>query len=275
MGMLDLSTFSLVEVYLRLPPSPLKEVLVATADVLEVPFLYGFEFRTSVDLSTLPNPTKKDGKHVVVLQEAFYLEGREIWQFSLGRLDFKGINFNDTKKTLEQQWQLGDGRVQFVSLNRGFFIVKLKSQDDKNKIFEAESWMVDQQKLSLMEWYPSFDADRRRTSHATVWVKFPGLPMEFLIGKTLLGMAKSVGTPIVVDKRTLAHEYGYFASVLIDINFAEHDMDSIHVSVGGLDFWKSIDIPKKPKFCSKCNIVGHADSEYKHKHKNNNNSGQL
>ncbi|XP_026445205.1 uncharacterized protein LOC113345744 [Papaver somniferum] len=82
-------------------------------------------------------------------------------------------------------------------------------------------------------------------------------------------MAKALGTPIVVDKRTLAHEYGYYASVLIDINFAEHDSDSIHVTVGGLDFWQKIDIPKKPKFCAKCKIIGHYEADCRKKTKNN------
>ncbi|XP_026443139.1 uncharacterized protein LOC113343021 [Papaver somniferum] len=189
--------------------------------------------KTSVDLSSLPNPTLKDGKPSIEIPNELYLEGCALWKFSLiGRLDFKELNFSDVKKNLELQWQLGEGRVHFVPLNRGFFIIKLLSQEDKVMILQAEQWVVAQQKLTLMEWFPSFDADKQRSSRSTVWVKFPGLPMEFWIEKTLLAMGKTLGSPIVVDKRTLAHEYGHFASVLIDIDFAELKSDDINVTVG-------------------------------------------
>ncbi|XP_026448238.1 uncharacterized protein LOC113348610 [Papaver somniferum] len=189
--------------------------------------------KTSVDLSSLPNPTLKDGKPSIEIPNELYLEGCALWKFSLiGRLDFKELNFSDVKKNLELQWQMGEGRVRFVPLNRGFFIIKLLSQEDKVKILQAEQWVVAQQKLNLMEWFPSFDADKQRSSRSTAWVKFPGLPMEFWIEKTLLAMGKTLGSPIVVDKRTLAHEYGHFASVLIDIDFAELKSDDINVTVG-------------------------------------------
>ncbi|XP_026383954.1 uncharacterized protein LOC113279474 [Papaver somniferum] len=131
-------------------------------------------------------------------------------------------------------------------------------------ILEAEKWIVAQQTLTLVEWYPSFDPDKQRSSRATCWVKFPGLPMEFWIEKTLLAL----GNPVVVDKRTLEHEYGHFTSVLIDIHFAELDTDGIHVTVGGMEFWQNFEILKKPKFCSKCAILGHSDSECRKKKKN-------
>ncbi|XP_026410373.1 uncharacterized protein LOC113305567 [Papaver somniferum] len=218
---------------------------------------------TFIDLSKLPNPTVKEGKTAVVIPDDFYNEGCKLWRFSfIGRLDLKGINFQDVKNSFEQQWKLGQGRVQFVPMNRGFIIIKLHSQEDKDKLLNVEAWLFDQQKLNLMEWFPGFDAYKHNTSHATVWVKFPGLHVEFWIFlKTLLSIGKTLGTLIVVDKRTLAHEYGHFASVLVDINFVELNTNAIHVTVGGLDFWQKFEIQKKPKFCSKCKMIGHTDSE--------------
>ncbi|XP_026459744.1 uncharacterized protein LOC113360450 [Papaver somniferum] len=230
---------------------------------------------TTFDLSKLSNPTVKEGKPAVVIPDDFYNEGCELWKFSLiGRLDLKGITFQDVKNSFEQQWQLEQGRVQFVPMNRGFFIIKLQSHKDKDKLLNVEAWSFYQLKLNLMEWFPGFDADKHKNSHATVWVKFPSFPMEFWIEKTLLALGKTLGTPIVVDQRTLAHEYGHFASVLIDINFAELNTDVIHVTVGGLDFWKNFEIQKKPKLCCKCKLIGHSDSECRKKTKNNANNLQ-
>ncbi|XP_026443009.1 uncharacterized protein LOC113342809, partial [Papaver somniferum] len=182
---------------------------------------------TSVDLNMLPKHIVKDGKPALVIPRVLFFEGCEIWKYSLiGRLDFKDLDFTDVKKNLLLQWGLDDGRVQFGPMNRGFFIIKLWTQDDKEKIFrEDKNWLVAQQSLKLQEWYPSFNADKQVTSHSTVWVKFPGLPVELWMEKTVLSLGQTLGTPIIVDKRTLNHEYGYFASVLVDIDFAELDSE--------------------------------------------------
>ncbi|XP_026443170.1 uncharacterized protein LOC113343063 [Papaver somniferum] len=212
-----------------------------------------------VDIPNQPNLSEVNKKK----------EGCDIWKFSLiGRLDFKGINFQDVKNSFEQQWQLGQGRVQFIPMNRGFYIIKLQSMEDRDRILNVEAWMFEQQKLNLMEWFHGFDAEKHNTSHATVWVKFPGLPVEYWIEKNLLAFGKSLGTPVVVYKGTLDHEYGYYASVLIDINFAELDTDGIHIMVGGRDFWQPIEIQKRPKFRTKCKIIGHVDSKCRKNHKN-------
>ncbi|XP_026378382.1 uncharacterized protein LOC113272799 [Papaver somniferum] len=181
---------------------------------------------TKVDLCSLPNPSTNEGKPAVEIPQEYFMEGCDIWSFSLiGRIDFKGTNFNTVKNSLEQQWDLGQGGVQFVPLN----------------------------------------LDKQSTSRATVWVRFPGLPMELWVEKTLLAIGKSLGNPVMVDERTLNHEYGHFASVLIEIDFAKHNTDAVHVKVGDRDFWKAIEIPKQPKFCSTCGIIGHLDGNCRKK----------
>ncbi|XP_026433625.1 uncharacterized protein LOC113331056 [Papaver somniferum] len=222
---------------------------------------------TSVDLNSLPNPTTKDGKPAVEIPQDLFVEGYEIWRFSfIGRIEFKGYDFNYVKDSLEQQWKLGQGRVQFVHLNRGFFIIKLLSQEYKDRVFYEDGWMVDNHQLRLIEWYPGFDAEKQSTSRATVWARFPGFPIELWVEKSLLAMGKSLGNPIVVDSKTLNHEYGHFAAVLTDIDFSEHEAtDAIHVTAGGRDLWQVIDIPKHPKFCSQCKIIGHMDVDCRKK----------
>ncbi|XP_026399080.1 uncharacterized protein LOC113294925 [Papaver somniferum] len=112
-----------------------------------------------------------------------------------------------------------------------------------------------------MDWYPGFDPERQKTSHANVWVHFPGLHAELWMEKNLLSMGKVLGNPIVVDQRTLTLEFENFTSVLVDIYFAKHIPDRIRLTAGGRTFWQNLDIPKPPKFCLKCCIIGHTDKE--------------
>ncbi|XP_026400451.1 uncharacterized protein LOC113296359 [Papaver somniferum] len=103
-------------------------------------------------------------------------------------------------------------------------------------------------------------------SHSTIWVKFSGLQVEMWVEKTLLALGKSFGTPIVVDKRTLNHEYGHYASVLIDIDFAKLNTNYVYVEAGGRNFLQPFEILKRPKYRFKCKIVCHLDLECRKKH---------
>lgn len=58
-------------------------------------------------------------------------------------------------------------------------------------------------------------------------------------------------------------EYGYFASVLIDIDFSKHIPERILLKANGREFWQYMEIHKHPKFCSKCSIIGHGDEDHK------------
>ncbi|KAF5183644.1 hypothetical protein FRX31_026769, partial [Thalictrum thalictroides] len=58
-------------------------------------------------------------------------------------------------------------------------------------------------------------------------------------------------------------EYGYYASVLVDIDLAQAIPDQILVEVEGqgLEFWQEIQLGKTPKFCNHCKVVGHLVSD--------------
>ncbi|XP_026442509.1 uncharacterized protein LOC113342066 [Papaver somniferum] len=87
-------------------------------------------------------------------------------------------------------------------------------------------------------------------------------------------MGKVLGTPIVVDQRTLNLEYGNFASVLVDVDFAKHIPSRIKITAGGRTFWQYLEIPRAPKFCMKCCIIGHNDDECRRQTKSDDNSSK-
>ncbi|XP_026420044.1 uncharacterized protein LOC113316025 [Papaver somniferum] len=149
-------------------------------------------------------------------------------------------------------------------MSKGFFIVRLTTESDKEMIFGSK-WIVNQRQLRIIDWYPGFNQEKQRTSHAATWVRFPGLHMELWTELSLLAMRKALETPIVVYQRTLDLEYGHFAVVLVDIDYAKHIPERIRLSAGGRKFCQYIHIPLYPKLCSMCNIIGHVDDECKRK----------
>lgn len=121
------------------------------------------------------------------------------------------------------------------------------------------------QVLQVRDWEPKFKPENQRTSLAKVWIKFPGISLEYWTEDNLLAMAKAFGKPIQVDNNTPSMEYGFFTSVLVEIDFAKKISDRVWVGDDEDDsekgFWQLIEIPKAPKFCTHCKIVGHLVSE--------------
>ncbi|XP_026420110.1 uncharacterized protein LOC113316099 [Papaver somniferum] len=225
---------------------------------------------TTIDIGSLPNPIFHDNKPSMELPLEFFQEGCAIWNHSLiGRLHLKAKSFDVVTKSLEDQWNLGPGKVKFTPMNKGFFIIKFSSEEDKVKIRDGKTWKINQQELRLQDWFPWFDPDKESSSHATVWVNFPGLYVELWTEKILLSLGKNLGNPIMVDKKTLNRDYGCYATVLVDIDFVKTVPDSIHVTVGGRSFEQFVELQKIPKFFSHCKIFGHVESDCRQKTKKN------
>ncbi|XP_026378635.1 uncharacterized protein LOC113273081 [Papaver somniferum] len=110
-----------------------------------------------------------------------------------------------------------------------------------------------------MNFYPNFDLEKQTTSHATVWVSFPGLYIELWTKKILLSIAKILGKPIAIDQKTLDHDVGNYAAVLIDIDFAKEIPKRIYQTTNGKKFWQYIEIQdlENIKFCTHCKFMGH------------------
>ncbi|XP_026433583.1 uncharacterized protein LOC113331020 [Papaver somniferum] len=215
---------------------------------------------TYSDLLSLPEASLYIEKPTLGLPIELTQEGSDIFQFSLtGRLNFKGLKLNDAKKSLEEQWGFSDGRCKLVPMTKGFFIIKLTSAEDKERVWHGDSWKVQKQTLRVMNFYPNFDPERQNTSHATFWVSFPGLCIELWTKKILLSIAIILGKPIVIDQKTLDHDVGNYVVMLIDIDFAKVVPKTIRLKANEREFWKYVEIQdvENTKFCTHYKIMGH------------------
>lgn len=89
-------------------------------------------------------------------------------------------------------------------------------------------------------------------------MQFPKLGQQYRDNEALMTIGKGLGTPIGVDKKTLARDFGYFANVFIDINLSKHVPARINVNEeNGNQFSQEVYIPKMPQFCNHCKSVGH------------------
>ncbi|XP_026434745.1 uncharacterized protein LOC113332413 [Papaver somniferum] len=94
-----------------------------------------------------------------------------------------------------------------------------------------------------------------------VWIHFPGMGLEFWNEEILFKICKELGTPVKVDNATINCEVGYYANVLVEVDFSKSIPNKIWIGTKYGGFFQDILIPDCPKFCSTCKIIGHLVSE--------------
>lgn len=213
--------------------------------------------REVIDVEALPSPVMNGDIPTVTLPKKVVDRGRQYCQFSLiGRLDFRKLSIVRARTIAKELWS-PSGDWKMIPLGNGFFMLKLDSKDEFVKIWSTV-WNFDNQMLRFIKWVPGFDPDKQRTSKTLLWVKFPKLGQEYWDYEILMTLAKGLGMPVGVDQRTLDREYGYFASVLVDIDLAKHVPDRVNVKEeDGTEFTQTVEIPKLPAYCNHCKMVGH------------------
>ncbi|KAF6163833.1 hypothetical protein GIB67_016173 [Kingdonia uniflora] len=90
-----------------------------------------------------------------------------------------------------------------------------------------------------------------------IWYKFLGLPSELWSQKIAMSLGKTLGTPIHLDRSIINHDYGYHASVLVDIDLSNPIPNHVFIDVEGKLINQEILLFRVPKFCNHCKNVGH------------------
>ncbi|XP_026451497.1 uncharacterized protein LOC113351778 [Papaver somniferum] len=218
---------------------------------------------------------KKNSQAVpsIELPDDLFEERLNPWRFSLiGRLNLQQIKFVDAAIILRLQWKL-KGECKLIPLGRGFFTIKLDNATDRQYIKEGK-WKVTNQILQVRNWISNFRPENQRTSRSMVWVRFPGLGLEFWTEKILLKICKEFGNPVKLDAATEKCEVGYYANVLVEVDFAKSIPNKIWIGTKYGGFFQSISIPDCPKFCSTCKILGHLITECRVEKSKNQSAGE-
>lgn len=151
-----------------------------------------------------------------------------------------------------------------MPLGKGYFMIRFSCEDDLVKIWSGGPWKFENQLLRLTKWEPDFDPDIQRISHAIVWVKFPKLKQQYWDYEILMSMGRCLGYPIGIDKPTTERDFGFYVSVLVDLDLSKHIPNQILVEVpNGVDFLQDVEFSKLPKFCAHCKCLGHLMNECK------------
>ncbi|XP_031116795.1 uncharacterized protein LOC116020462 [Ipomoea triloba] len=112
-------------------------------------------------------------------------------------------------------------RIELVTIDNGYFLVKFYSMDDYEFAKYGGPWMVLDHYLIVKEWVPNFDPFTEKTEKVIVWIRFPCLPAEYFDQKFLMRVGGKIGRPINIDMATSLVSRASFARVCVEVDITK------------------------------------------------------
>lgn len=203
-------------------------------------------------------PEVVDGYLVVKLDKIEVGKEEKKWRnalivYVLGHMP----GYNYMRRYVGQIWSNVSSPDLFYH-DKGYYVVKFKSEEDMNEIFYTGPYSMNNRPLILKKWCPNFDFSAEFLTEVPLWVKFPRLPVSCWSGDSLSRIANALGVPLFADEYATNQSRISFARMVIEVNVTKPIPESIAVmDPSGQVFHQPVLFDWKPKYCEKCLTVGH------------------
>ncbi|XP_042484404.1 uncharacterized protein LOC122064704 [Macadamia integrifolia] len=166
-------------------------------------------------------PSQVGGKRRVVISQRDYESKRQNFRFALiGRVNFHLISLDALRREAREKWNLSQG-VLMHPLGKGYVIFQFQCEGDKAAMWQRSPLRVGDQVIQFQHWKPDFNIHEKQFFTKLVWIRFPDLSLEYWHENVLLSIAKAVGRPVALDRRTRQGLLSYFARVLVEIDISD------------------------------------------------------
>jgi hypothetical protein len=164
----------------------------------------------------------------------------------------KSIGYFVMMDRLKAVWKPSGG-MEIVDIGHGFFMVKFDVREDREKVIGERPWMIFDHYLAVSSWTPDFDPAQDNIDRTSVWIRIPGLGMEYYDESVLLALGAAVGKPVKVDIRTIDASRGKFARICIEIDLSLPVVGQIWFR----DRWFHVEYEGLHLLCKNCGKYGH------------------
>lgn len=82
-------------------------------------------------------------------------------------------------------------------------------------------WKLFDNYVVPQHWRPDFIPMAAKIKKMAVWVRLPGLPVEYFMDNIIKLILQRVGTPLKLDKNMAGAKRGHFAHVAVEIDLAK------------------------------------------------------
>jgi hypothetical protein len=120
-----------------------------------------------------------------------------------------------------------------------------------------KNWRIDSTPVVLKMWTPLFDARRERFDIALLWVRLPGLPMDFWSPSIFKNIGYALGVFLEADASYENSRDMTMARILVSLDVREGLAEEMEISHGGRSHIQSLDYDGVSFRCRRCHAYGH------------------
>ncbi|XP_062114224.1 uncharacterized protein LOC133825275 [Humulus lupulus] len=152
------------------------------------------------------------------------------------------------------------GIERITRLNAGYTLVKFRDEATKDLVLEAGVLHFDRKPVIVKPWSADLDT-LRSVRYVHVWVRLPGLGLQYWGTKCLSALVSTIGNLILVDKVTKDRSMMQFARVLVEVEITEEVPQSIQfLNERGQLMEQLLEFEWLPTQCKRCRVYGHTET---------------
>lgn len=145
------------------------------------------------------------------------------------------------------------GKLDLIDVGYNCYVARFEDVANCKHVLFDGPWKLFDNYIVTQRWRPDFDPKSSKMEKMAVWVRLPGLPVEYFREDVIRMILEHVGTPLKLDKTTVCVERGRFARATVEIDLSKPLVSKVLVRKRV----QVIEFEGLHVFCFTCGQVGH------------------
>ncbi|XP_077221623.1 uncharacterized protein LOC143855390 [Tasmannia lanceolata] len=164
--------------------------------------------------------------------------------------------FMNLRENLSRKWNL-KGELQIFTLSNGFYLFQFTCLEDCDSVLESGEHSYAGRPLILRKWKPGTPLEKLNLTSIPVWVRLPGLPLEFWSAKGLSKIASFIGNPLYMDSRIAEETRLSYARMCVEVEAGAEFPETIPIHTPYGIHNQKVQYDWKPSACKTCIDFSH------------------
>ncbi|XP_077249090.1 uncharacterized protein LOC143888520 [Tasmannia lanceolata] len=164
--------------------------------------------------------------------------------------------FVNIRDNLLKIWKI-KGDLQVFTLNKGFYLFQFSSEEDSRYVLEMCDHSYGGRPLILRKWSPETPLEKLNLTSVPIWIRLPGLPLQFWSANGISKIASYIGNPLYMDSKTADSTRLSYARCCIEVEPGNPYPDAIPIHTSKGVHIQEVQYDWKPQACKLCSNFSH------------------